>query len=78
MVMTLQFVIFFVFCILELAYVACEPGTLYNDIVWLLNQDTCQLSYKSWILSAPFIKQFQKVIQSGESSGFGEGDVNYL
>ena len=41
---------FFLFCILELAYVACEPGTLYNDIVWLLNQDTCQLSYKSWIL----------------------------
>ena len=49
---------FFVFCILELAYVAWEPVTLYNDIAWLLNQDTCQLRYKSWILSAPFAKQF--------------------
>ena len=50
---------FFVFCILELAYVAWDPATLYNDIVWLLNQDTCQLRYKSWILSAPFAKRFQ-------------------
>ena len=46
---------------MELAYVAWEPGTLYNDIVWLLNQDTCQLSYKSWNLSAPFAKKFQKL-----------------
>ena len=53
--------IFFAFCILELAYVAWEPATLYNDIVWLLNQDTCQLRYKSWILSASFAKQFQKL-----------------
>ena len=44
---------------MELAYVAWEPATLYNDIVWLLNQDTCQLRYKSWILSAPFAKQFR-------------------
>ena len=46
---------------MELAYVAWEPATLYNDIVWLLNQDTCQLRYKSWIISAPFAKQFQKL-----------------
>ena len=51
--------LFFVFCILEQAYVAWDPATLYNDIVWLLNQDTCQLRYKSWILSTPFAKQFQ-------------------
>ena len=49
---------------------------VYGDIVWLLNQDTCQLRYKSWILRAPFVKHFHKVIQSGESSGFGEVDVN--
>ena len=52
---------FFIFCILELAYVVWEPAPLYNDIVWLLNQDTCQLRYKSWILSDPFAKQFQKL-----------------
>ena len=27
-------------------------------LYWLLNQDACQLRYKSWILSAPFAKQF--------------------
>ena len=46
---------------MELAYIAWDLATLYNDIVWLLNQDTCQLRYKSWILSAPFVKQFQKL-----------------
>ena len=44
---------FFVYCFLELTYVAWEPATLYNNITWLLYQDTCQLRYKSWILSAP-------------------------
>ena len=50
---------------MQLAYVVWEPATLYNDIVWLLNQDTCQLRYKSWILSAPFAKQFQKLQING-------------
>ena len=50
---------FFFFCILQLAYVASEQATLYNDIVWLLNQDTYKLRYKSWTVSAPFVKQFQ-------------------
>ena len=45
---------------MQLAYVVWEPATLYNDIVWLLNQDTCQLRYESWILTDPFAKQFQK------------------
>ena len=34
---------------------------MYNDILWLLNQDICQLRYKSRILSASFAKQFQKL-----------------
>ena len=36
---------------------------VYSDIVWLLNQDTCHLRYKSWILSAPFVKQFHKELK---------------
>ena len=64
---------FFVFCILELAYVAWEPATLYNDIVWLLNQDACQLRYKSWILSASFAEQFQLQTLILGKTGLGGG-----
>ena len=52
---------FFVFCILELAYVAWEPATLYNDIAWLLNQDTCQLRYKSSV--PPLLSSFKDLHQ---------------
>ena len=65
--------LFFVFCILELAYVAWQPATLYNDIVWLLNQDACQLRYKSWILSASFAEQFQLQTLILGKTGLGGG-----
>ena len=45
-----------IFILLSVIY---KSYFVYSDIVWLLNQDTCQLRYKSWIVSTPFVKQFQ-------------------